>query len=54
MTSFGKEGRFSRLLTTHRGMFPVEIVPEGQAYLRLKKAKNNQEKGIIWAKDYEM
>jgi hypothetical protein len=32
----------------------VEIVPEGQAYLRLKKAKNNQEKGIIWAKDYEL
>ncbi len=35
-------------------LIPVEVVPEGQAYLRLKKAKNNQEKGIIWAKDYEM
>jgi hypothetical protein len=35
-------------------LIPVEIVPEGQAYLRLKKAKNNQEKRIIWAKDYEM
>jgi hypothetical protein len=32
----------------------VEVVPEGQAYLRLKKAKNNQEKGIIWAKYYEL
>ena len=35
-------------------LIPVEAVPEGQAYLRLKKAKNNQEKGIIWAKDYEL
>ncbi len=35
-------------------LIPVEAVPEGQAYLRLKQAKNNQEKRIIWAKDYEL
>ncbi len=35
-------------------LIPVEVVPEGQAYLRLKKAKNNQEKRIVWAKDYEL
>ncbi len=35
-------------------LIPVEVLPEGQAYLRLKKAKNNQERGIIWAKDYEL
>jgi hypothetical protein len=33
-------------------LFLVEIVPEGQAYLRLKKAKNKQDMGIIWAKDF--
>jgi hypothetical protein len=34
-------------------LFLVEIVPKkGQAYLRLKKAKNKQDMGIIWAKDY--
>jgi hypothetical protein len=27
---------------------------KGQAYLRLKKTKNNQDKKIIWAKDYEL
>lgn len=35
-------------------LIPVEVVPEGQAYLRLTQAKNNQEKRIIWAKDYEL
>jgi hypothetical protein len=35
-------------------LIPVTVVPEIVAYLRLKKAKNNQEKGIIWAKDYEI
>ncbi len=35
-------------------LIPVEIVPEGGAILRLKKPKNNQEKRIIWAKDYEL
>ena len=35
-------------------LIPVEVVPEGQAYLRLTKAKNDQEKRIIWAKDYEL
>jgi PD-(D/E)XK nuclease superfamily protein len=32
----------------------VEAVPEGQAYLRLKQTRNNQEKRIVWAKDYEL
>lgn len=35
-------------------LIPVTVVPEMVAYLRLKPTKNNQEKGIIWAKDYEI
>lgn len=35
-------------------LIPVDVVPEGQATLRLQKPKNNQEKKVIWAKDYEL
>jgi PD-(D/E)XK endonuclease len=35
-------------------LIPVDVVPEGWATLRLKKPKNNQEKKIIWAADYEL
>ncbi len=35
-------------------LIPVEVVPEIEAYLRLKPTKNNQEKRIVWAKDYEL
>lgn len=35
-------------------MIPVDEVPEGiNIRLRLKKSKNNQEKFVRWAKDYE-
>jgi hypothetical protein len=33
---------------------PVEAVPKFSAQLRLKNPKNNQEKKIVWAKDYEL
>ncbi len=34
---------------------PVEDVPDGsKARLRLKITKNNQQQGILWAKDYEL
>ena len=35
-------------------LIPVDAVPEGYATLRLKETKNNQEKRVIWAKDYEL
>jgi len=36
-------------------LVPVDDVPYvSQAILRLKSTKNNQEKGITWAKDYEL
>jgi len=36
-------------------LVPVNEVPSGgDVILRLLKAKNNQEKGIRWAKDYEI
>jgi hypothetical protein len=35
-------------------LIPVDVVPEGGAILRLKRPKNNQEKRVIWAKDYEV
>ena len=36
-------------------LVPVSDVPSGgDVILRLRKAKNNQEKGIRWAKDYEL
>jgi hypothetical protein len=35
-------------------LIPVEVLPEAEAYLRLKPTKNNQEKRVIWAKDYEL
>jgi hypothetical protein len=34
---------------------PVEDVPDGsKARLRLKTTKNNQQQGILWAKNYEL
>lgn len=34
---------------------PVDAMPNGsKGRLRLKRTKNNQEKGILWAKDYEL
>jgi len=35
-------------------LVPVEAVPKSSAQLRLKNPKNNQEKRIVWAKDYEL
>lgn len=36
-------------------LIPVDVVPyAAQASLRLQKTKNNQDKKIIWAKDYEL
>ncbi len=36
-------------------LIPVEAVPIGsKAKLRLDAAKNNQQKGVKWAKDYEI
>ena len=36
-------------------MVPVDEVPEGiEVRLRLKKSRNNQEKYVRWAKDYEL
>ena len=36
-------------------LVPVSDVPSGgDVILRLSKAKHNQEKGIRWAKDYEL
>lgn len=36
-------------------LIPVDDVPDGsKAKMRLKSAKNNQQQGILWAKDYEI
>ena len=36
-------------------LVPVEAVPFGsKAKLRLDATKNNQQKGVKWAKDYEI
>ncbi len=36
-------------------LIPVDVVPcVAQASSRLIKTKNNQDKEIIWAKDYEL
>jgi len=36
-------------------LVPVNEVPSGgDVILRLLKAKNNQEKGVRWEKDYEI
>jgi len=36
-------------------LIPVDVVPcAAQASSRLIKTKNNQDKEIIWAKDYEL
>ena len=36
-------------------LIPVAVVPpSSSAYLRVKPTKNNQEKGVRWAKDYEI
>lgn len=35
-------------------LVPVNEIPSGLASLRLHPTKNNQEKGVRWAKDYEM
>ncbi len=33
-------------------LVPVDDVPGSQAKLRLQATKNNQQKGVRWAKDY--
>lgn len=35
-------------------LVPVDTVPIANARLRLMSSRNNQEKGIRWAKDYEL
>lgn len=35
-------------------LIPVDKVSKSSMHLRLEPAKNNQEKGITWAKDYEI
>lgn len=35
-------------------LIPVEDVPSDAAALRLHATKNNQQKGVRWAKDYEI
>jgi PD-(D/E)XK endonuclease len=35
-------------------LVPVDVVPVGGARLRLTKSRNNQEKGIRWAKEFEI
>jgi hypothetical protein len=35
-------------------LVPVEDVPDAVAKLRLQETRNKQQKGIRWAKDYEM
>jgi hypothetical protein len=36
-------------------LIPVDMVSIGsKAMLRLKKTRNNQEKGIQWARDFEL
>jgi hypothetical protein len=35
-------------------LIPVDDAPDGAATLRLDATKNNQEKGVRWAKDYEI
>jgi len=35
-------------------LVPVEGVPRTEAKLRLNPSKNNQHKGVRWAKDYEI
>ena len=35
-------------------LVPIEDAPEGAMVLRLQPTKNNQEKGVKWAKDYEI
>ena len=41
----------------HQCLIPwghVEDVPHAEAKLRLRETKNKQQKGIRWAKDYEI
>ncbi len=35
-------------------LVPVDAVPIAGARLRLTKSRNNQEKGIRWAKEFEI
>ena len=36
-------------------LVPINIVPyAGEVHLRIQPTKNNQEKKVIWAKDYEI
>ena len=35
-------------------LVPIEDTPEDAMMLRLQPTKNNQEKGVKWAKDYEV
>jgi len=35
-------------------LVPVDAVPIGGARLRLTKSRNNQEKGVLWAKVFEI
>ena len=35
-------------------LIPVDDVPMSEVRLRLTKSRNNQEKGVRWAKDYEI
>ena len=35
-------------------LVPVDVVPIGGARLRLAKSRNNQEKGVRWAKEFEI
>src|SRR6266567_2692986 len=35
-------------------LVPVDDVPRTEAKLRLNPSKNNQQKGVRWAKDYEI
>ena len=35
-------------------LVPVDDAPDGVANLRLEATKNNQQKGVRWAKDYEI
>lgn len=35
-------------------LVPIEDAPECSMHLRLQPARNNQQKGVKWAKDYEI
>jgi hypothetical protein len=35
-------------------LISAEEVPSGKGRLRISETRNNQQKGVLWAKDYEI